>query len=690
MTRGIDHLVLWGQDLGAMARSYQNLGFTLTPKAHHPFGTDNQLAQLQNDFIELLSVERLQDITPGTDGRFSFGGYNQDYLQTGDGFSMIALKSDGWEADRATFEGAGLKLFEPFEFSRKAGQPDGTEVTVGFKLTVASTPEIPNAVFFTCDHQHEPQYFYKPRFQSHANTAQHISEVMMIADEPASHLALMKGLFGEGSVSANDGALMVEAGRSVISVTTRSELSERFLGAGIGNKPGARFVGYGVAVGDIDNDGDRDVFISAVGPNRLLRNDDGRFVDVTADWNAAGTEGDWNTSCGFFDYDNDGWLDLFVGSYVTWSREIDLSQKFTLDGETRAYGPPKAFAGSFCTLYHNDAGKGFTDVSKDAGIQVRNPNTDVPLGKAMGVAPVDVNDDGWMDIIVANDTVHNFLFINNRDGSFTESSITANIAFDRDGTARGAMGIDSAAFRQDGTIAVGIGNFANEASALYMTKPGRDNFVDAAMFTGFGPPTRQGLTFGLFFFDIDLDGRVDVLGANGHLEEEISKTHASQTYAQPPQLFWNAGKEADSELVLVKADKTGPDFNQPVVGRGAAYGDFDNDGDQDVVITTSDGAPRLFRNDQSLGNNFVRLQLVGKDKNRDAIGAVVRLSAGGTTQTKVVMPTKSYLSQSELPLTFGLGTATKIDALEIKWPGDSDFTTAEPPASIGSQHLIEQ
>ena len=220
--------------------------------------------------------------------------------------------------------------------------------------------------------------------------------------------------------------------------------------------------GMGVAVGDYDNDGDPDVFISGVGKNRLLRNDDGKFIDATDEAGVAGDENAWGTSCGFFDYDNDGRLDLFVCNYVTWSKEIDLAQSFTLDGETRAYGPPKAFAGSFSYLYHNDGDGKFTDVSAAAGIQVRNDNTDVPLGKAMGLAPVDTNNDGWLDIVVANDTVRNFLFQNNRDGTFSEVGRLSGIAFDREtGNARGAMGIDTAQFRDDGTLAIGIGNFAN-------------------------------------------------------------------------------------------------------------------------------------------------------------------------------------------------------------------------------------
>ena len=430
--------------------------------------------------------------------------------------------------------------------------------------------------------------------------------------------------------------------------------------------------GMGVAVGDYDNDGDSDVFLSAVGANRLLRNDDGQFTDVTEEAGVAGADDAWGTSCGFFDYDNDGLLDLFVCNYVAWSKDEDLSQNFTLDGESRAYGPPKAFSGFFSYLYHNDGDGKFSDVSETAGIQIRNDDTNVPLGKALGLAPVDINDDGWIDIVVANDTVRNFLFQNNRDGTFTEVGRLTGIAFDRStGNARGAMGIDTARFRDDGTLAIGIGNFANEASALYMARPGKKQFIDAAMYTGFGPPTRQGLTFGLFFFDVDLDGRLDVLGANGHLEEEISKTQKTQRYAQPPQLFWNAGRDAKSELVLVPESNTGAAFHRPIVGRGATFGDFDEDGDQDIVISVSDGSPVLFRNDQGTSNHWLRVELEGTECNRDAIGAVIEVVLGDRVLTRGLMPTRSYLSQCEAGVTFGLGSETKVDGITVRWPGGS-------------------
>jgi hypothetical protein len=428
--------------------------------------------------------------------------------------------------------------------------------------------------------------------------------------------------------------------------------------------------GMGVAVGDYDNDGWTDLFLSAVGPNRLLRNDAGKFRDVTERAGVAGDANAWGTSCGFLDYDNDGLLDLVVCNYVEWSRELDLAQSFSIDGENRAYGPPRAFRGTFSYLYHNEGEGQFRDVSEAAGLHVRNRDTGVPLGKAMGLAPIDVNADGFLDLVIANDTVRNFLLINERDGRFSEQAELCGIAYDRDGNARGAMGIDAVMFREDGTVAVGIGNFANEPSALYMAAgPTQPQFNDLAMATGLGPQTRLGLTFGLFFFDVDLDGRLDLLGANGHLEEEINKVQSSQHYAQPPQLFWNAGRAGGSQMIPLGEGHTGSEFHQPIVGRGAAYADIDADGDLDFVLAANGGPPRLFRNDQELERHWLRFELEGVSANRSAIGARVELDLEGRTVSRVVMPTRSYLSQCELPVTFGLGAQNEVKAARIYWPG---------------------
>lgn len=430
--------------------------------------------------------------------------------------------------------------------------------------------------------------------------------------------------------------------------------------------------GMGVAVADYDHDGDPDIFLSAVGPNRLLRNDDGRYVDVTEEAGVAGDAEAWGTSCCWFDYDNDGLLDLFVCNYVRWSRDIDQNQDFRLVGVGRAYGPPKAFQGSFPTLYRNTGEGRFIDVSEKAGIQIANPANGVPMAKSLGVSPIDIDRDGWMDLIVANDTVQNFLFHNQQDGSFEEIGALAGIAFDANGEARGAMGTDVGFTRNDDTLAISIGNFSNEMTAYYCASEDPLQFVDAAIANGLGPATRLVLTFGLFFFDYDLDSRLDLLCANGHLEEEINKVQASQHYAQPPQLFWNAGADSRTEFVAVSPDHVGEEFHQPIVGRGAAFADIDRDGDLDVLLTTVGSTPRLFRNEQQLGHHWLRLRLIGEDRNRDAIGAWVELEVQGMRLRRQVMPTRSYLSQSELPVTFGLGAATEIDRCTVTWPGGEE------------------
>lgn len=424
------------------------------------------------------------------------------------------------------------------------------------------------------------------------------------------------------------------------------------------------FYGMGVAVGDYDNDDLPDVFLTGVGESKLFHNEGaGRFRQAQF---PASTN--WSTSAAFIDYDNDGDLDLFVCNYVRWSREIDFEVNYRLTGIGRAYGPPMNFEGTFPGLYRNEGQGRFTDVSGESGIQITNSATGRPVAKSLAVAPVDADNDGWIDLVVANDTVQNFLFNNQRNGTFKEIGARSGVAFDAYGLARGAMGIDSARFRNDDSLGIAIGNFANEMNALYVSQRDSLMFADEAITEGVGPASRLLLKFGLFFFDYDLDGRLDVLTANGHLEEEINKIQQSQQYRQPAQLFWNRGAARGVSFVPVPPTKAGGDLFKPMVARGSAFADIDNDGDLDVVITQIAGPPLLLRNDQQLGHNWLRLKLVGRTSNRDAIGAWIKVRAGNHTLSRQVMPARSYLSHSELPVTIGLGKLAKVDAVEIFWP----------------------
>ncbi|MGB5438975.1 MAG: VCBS repeat-containing protein, partial [Gammaproteobacteria bacterium] len=309
--------------------------------------------------------------------------------------------------------------------------------------------------------------------------------------------------------------------------------------------------GMGVAAGDFDGDGWTDLYITALGENHLLRNGQGRFTDVRASSGTAGLDSDWSTAAAFFDYDNDGDLDLFVGNYVLWSREIDLEIDFRVTGLGRAIGAPNHFYGTTNRLYRNEGNGHFSDVSQASGIMIHDPVTGTPAGKALAVAPVDYDRDGWLDLFVANDTTRNFLYHNLGEGRFEEIGALEGIAYDRNGKATGAMGIDAAYFRNDDDIGIGIGNFANEMSSLFVTAGGQPPFVDEAILEGFGPASRLALTFGLFFFDYDLDGRLDLFQANGHLEADINLVQSSQTYAQAAQLFWNCGSACRGRFVPV-------------------------------------------------------------------------------------------------------------------------------------------
>jgi hypothetical protein len=456
---------------------------------------------------------------------------------------------------------------------------------------------------------------------------------------------------------------------------TESGGALRFADVTAGSGLDVSFYGMGVACGDFDNDGWVDLYFTGVGTNRLYLNvGGGTFVDVTREAGVGGPPGRWSTAAAWMDIDNDGDLDLFVGRYVGWSPQMDFEVNNQLVGVGRAYGRPWNFPGEVPLLYRNDGGRPgelrFTDVSARSGLQVTNRATGLPAAKSLAVAPIDLNQDGWMDLVVANDTVQNFVFTNRHNGTFAEVGEMAGVAFDAFGQARGAMGIDAARFRNDDAVAIAIGNFANEMNALYVARnPGRGEhllFTDEAVAAGIGPASQALLKFGLFFFDYDLDGRLDVLTANGHIDAAIEQAQPGARYRQPAQLFWNAG--GAPAFVPVGPDHAGNDLFQPRVGRGSAYADLDGDGDLDVVLTQVDGPAVVLRNDQDLGHRWIRLKLVGTRSNRDAIGTWIRVRVGGQVLARQVMPTKSYLSQSELPITLGLGSGEPED-LVVVWPG---------------------
>ncbi len=456
-------------------------------------------------------------------------------------------------------------------------------------------------------------------------------------------------------------------GRAATPALYRNLGDGRFEDITAGSGVGQPIYGMGVAAGDYDGDGRTDLFLTAVGHNRLLRNVDGaHFKDVTEAAGVAGAADSWSTSAAFFDYDRDGDLDLFVVNYVQWSRELDFEVDYRLAGIGRAYGPPTNFPGTDAYLYRNEGGGRFTEVGASTGIRVRNPATGEPVGKGLAVLVDDIDRDGWSDLIVANDTVRNFFF-RNLGGHFEEQGVAAGLAFDNTGSATGAMGIDGAFFGEDGEYGVAIGNFANEMTSFFVDGGRSLLFNDEAILTGIGPASRSVLTFGLFLFDADLDGRLDLLQANGHVEDEINRVQPSQQHAQAAQLFWNCGAACPRDFVPLPASATG-DLSRPLVGRGAAYADIDGDGDQDVALTQIGGPPLLLRNDQASGHAWLRVRLIGRPPNTDAIGARVRLEAGGRRQERQVSPVRSYLSQTESTLTFGIGVAELVERLEVTFP----------------------
>lgn len=432
--------------------------------------------------------------------------------------------------------------------------------------------------------------------------------------------------------------------------------------------------GIGCAIADYDNDGLVDIYITCLSANHLFRNlGGGRFTDVTAKANVGDTG--FSTSAAWFDYDRDGKLDLFVCNYVEWS--VDKDVNCSLDGKNKSYCTPERYKGQSSTLYHNKGDGSFENVTERAGLLD-------PTGKSLGVALIDYDNDGWIDLFVANDTQPNKLYHNKGNGTFSDEGIVAGVAFNEMGVPRAGMGVDAGDFDHSGKQGLVIGNFTNEKIALYRNE-GTGLFTDEASNSTIGQDSMLTLTFSCFFFDYDLDGWLDIFAANGHVSDDINVVQPKIKYAQPPHLFRNLGKKKFEHM----NSSLGQALQQATVARGAAYGDFDNDGDLDLLITSNNGPARLLRNNGGNQNNLIRIKIVGTTSNRNGIGAKITATVTGDTKLFAMVRTgSSYASQSELPVIFGLSKAEKVQNIEIVWPNGNkqNFTDV----SANQEIVIEE
>jgi hypothetical protein len=443
--------------------------------------------------------------------------------------------------------------------------------------------------------------------------------------------------------------------------------------------------GMGVTAGDYDNDGHVDLYLTGLGRNYLFRNTgNGTFQDVSE--RAGVKDQGWSTSASWVDYDKDGDLDLFVCHYVKWSPSTDIY--CTLDGKQKSYCTPQSYTGEPSKLYRNEGKSGggppgtFKDVTAAANI-LKSDQGQVLQGKSLGVTICDYNNDGWPDIAVANDTEPNYLFHNNGDGTFKEVGATVGVAYSESGEARGAMGIDAADYNHTGRDSFVIGNFSNEMVALYQNQ-GSGLFIDVAPSSEVGQASLLFLAFGCFFFDMDNDGWQDLFTSNGHVEDDIQNVQKDVSHAQRPLLFRNAGGGRFTEV----GKQSGNALQKPVVGRGAAYADYDLDGDTDILLCVNRGPARLLRNEGGSANGAVRVQLVGATSNRSAIGAVLQVKVGADTRRYLVRAASSYCSQSELPVQIGLGGSPRADAITIQWP--SGATTPLTAVNAGQKITVRE